>query len=83
MKDVINNSIEYGVFKKQYNGYYQFLMDSGEIIVFEEVYPPVLKKFDLKSSEYVGKSFLITYSEIMENNDEDFIIYRIEKLEFA
>ncbi len=80
---IINQNVEYGVFKKYYNGYYQFIMDNGETIVFEEVSRAVIKKFDLKSDKFKGKSFEITYSEYVEDDDEDFVSFKIEKLELA
>lgn len=79
----INRSIEYGVFVKYYDGYYKFLMDNGDTIIFEEIPRLAIKKFDLKSDTYKGKSFEITYSEHIDDDDDDFIIYKIEKLELA
>ncbi|WP_025740853.1 hypothetical protein [Aquimarina pacifica] len=80
---IINQNVEYGVFKKYYDGYYQFKMENNEIIVFEEVSPVVIRKFDLKSDRFKGKSFEITYSEYIEDDDEDFVFFKIEKLELA
>ncbi len=80
---IINQNVEYGVFKKYYDGYYQFVMDNGETIVFEEVSRAVIKKFDLKSDTFKGKSFEITYSEYIEEDDDDFVSFKIEKLELA
>ncbi|MGY3793415.1 hypothetical protein [Aquimarina sp. 433] len=79
----INQNVEYGVFKKYYDGYLQFEMENGETIVFEEVSNLALRKFDLKSDSFKGKSFEITYSEYVEDDDEDFVSFRIEKLELA
>ncbi|GAA0730274.1 hypothetical protein GCM10009430_41370 [Aquimarina litoralis] len=79
----INQNVEYGVFKKNYDGYLQFEMENGETIVFEEVSNLALRKFDLKSDSFKGKSFEITYSEYVEDDDEDFVSFRIEKLELA
>lgn len=80
---IINQNVEYGVFKKYFDGYYLFLMDNGETIVFEEVAPIVIKKFDLKSEVFKGAAFEITYSEYVQNDDEDFLSFKIEKLELA
>ncbi|MEB3345329.1 hypothetical protein U6A24_07665 [Aquimarina gracilis] len=80
---IINQNVEYGVFKKYFDGYYLFLMDNGETIVFEEVAPIVIKKFDLKSEVFKGATFEITYSEYVQNDDEDFVSFKIEKLELA
>ena len=80
---IINQNVEYGVFKKYYDGYFQFEMENGETIVFEEVSRFAIKKFDLKSDRSKGKSFEITYSEYVEDDDEDFVSFKIEKLELA
>ncbi len=76
-------NIEYGVFVKYYDGYYKFIMDNGEIIVFEAISQLADRKFNLKANIFIGKSFEITYSFQVEDDDEDFIVYKIDKLEFA
>jgi len=80
---IINQNVEYGIFKKYFDGYYLFAMDSGDVIVFEEVSQLAVRKFDLKSDEHVGKSFEITYSEYVEEEDEDYISFKIERLKLA
>lgn len=80
---VVNQNVEYGMFKKYYNGYYQFVMDNGDTLVFQKISMTAIRKFDLKTDKFRGKSFVITYSEYQENKDEDFIVYKIEKLELA
>ncbi|PKV48082.1 hypothetical protein [Aquimarina sp. MAR_2010_214] len=80
---IINQSVEYGVFKKYYNGYYQFIMDNGDILIFEGITKFAINKFDLKTDKFQGKSFEITYSEYRDDDDDDFITYKIEKLELA
>ena len=80
---MINQNVEYGVFKKHYDGYFQFEMENGDTIVFEEVSQKVIRKFDLRSDLFKGKSFEITYSEYIEDDDEDFMFFKIEKLELA
>ncbi len=80
---IVNQNVEYGMFKKYYNGYYQFIMDNGDILVFEGISLTAIRKFDLKTNKFKGKSFVITYSEYQEDKDEDFIFYKIEKLELA
>ncbi len=80
---IINRNVEYGVFKKYYDGYYQFEMENGETVVFEDISSLVARKFDLKSDRFKGKSFEITYSEYIEEDDEDFVSFKIEKLELA
>ncbi len=78
---IINQNVEYGVFKKYYDGYYQFKMENGVTIVFEEVSYIVIRKFDLKTDiSLIGKNFEITYSEYVEDDDEDFVSFKIEKL---
>ncbi|GAA4112344.1 hypothetical protein GCM10022393_10740 [Aquimarina addita] len=78
---IVNQNVEYGVFKKYYDGYFQFLMDTGDMLVFEELSPSASKGIDLKSNQFHNKSFEITYSEYSENEDENFVSYKIEKLE--
>ena len=69
------------VFKSYENGYYTFLFDNGEDMVFEEVHPRVLKQFDLRNDlSLVEKAFRISFVEVFDDSDEDFIIYRIESL---
>jgi hypothetical protein len=73
--------METAVFKSYENGYYTFLFDNGEDMVFEEVHPRVLKQFDLKNdSSLVGKEFRVSFVEVFDDADEDFLIYRIESL---
>ncbi|WP_299210276.1 hypothetical protein [uncultured Dokdonia sp.] len=82
-ESIINRNVEYGVFKKYYDGYFQFVMDNGDTIVFESISSLALKRFDLKSNKFIGRSFEISYSEYIEDDDEDFVLYKIEKLELA
>lgn len=73
--------MEAAVFKSYENGYYTFLFDNGEDMIFEEVHPRVLKQFDLKNDlSLVGKEFRISFVEVFDDGDEDFLIYRIESL---
>lgn len=70
------------VFKKYENGYYTFLFENGEDMVFEEVHPRVLKQFDLKNDKtLINKKFKISFVEIFDDEDDDFLIYRIESLQ--
>ncbi|WP_299260186.1 hypothetical protein [uncultured Aquimarina sp.] len=80
---IVNQNVEYGTYKKCYNGFYQFIMDNGDTIVFEEASSLAIKKYDLKNDRFKNKSFEITYSEYIEGNDEDFVSFKIEKLELA
>ena len=73
--------MEIATFKKYENGYFTFEFDNGEDMVFEEVHPKVLKQYDLKNDKsFRGKSFQLRFSEVFEDTDEDFVIYRIESL---
>lgn len=69
------------VFKSYKNGYYTFEFETGEDMVFEEIHPKALYKYNLKSdSSYIDKEFQLTYSEYIEDTDQDLMIYRIESL---
>ena len=69
------------VFLSYKDGYFKFLFESGEDMIFEEVHPRALKQFDLKSDKsLVGKSFRVSFVEVIEDSEEDFVIYRIESL---
>jgi hypothetical protein len=69
------------VFKSYENGYFTFWFENGEELVFEEVHPRVLNQFDLKNDKsYIDKSFRITFVEDFEDDDKDFVIYRVESL---
>lgn len=74
--------METAVFKKYENGYYTFLLNNGEEFVFEEVHPRVLKQFNLKhDNSLLNQKFKLTFSEVFDDDDEDFLIYRIESLQ--
>ncbi|PWK19050.1 hypothetical protein [Xanthomarina spongicola] len=63
------------------NGFFTFLFENGEELVFDEVLPRVLKQFDLINDEsLINKSFKITFIEVYDKNDEDSVIYRVESL---
>ncbi|MFL0353876.1 hypothetical protein [Xanthomarina sp. GH4-25] len=63
------------------DGFYTFMFENGEELIFDEIHPRVLKQFDLKNDEtFINKSFKITFIEVSQNNDEDFVIYRVESL---
>lgn len=69
------------VFISYKNGYFKFLFESGEDMVFDDVHPRVLKQFDLKNdTSFIGKSFKISFLEVIENSEQDAVIYRIESL---
>lgn len=63
------------------DGYYKFLLDDGEILIFEEINPFVLKRFDLKKDKTLeGKTFLITYSDVYDDVEDDYFYNKIENL---
>jgi len=69
------------VFKSYGNGYYTFIFETGEDMVFEEIHPKALYKYNLKNDpSFVDKEFQLTFSEVIGDTDEDFVIYRIESL---
>lgn len=69
------------VFKSYENGYYTFLFNNGEDMVFEEMHPRVLKQFDFKNdTSLVDKPFKVSFTEVFDNADDEFLIYRIESL---
>ena len=60
------------------NGFFTFLFENGEELVFDEVLPRVLKQFDLINDEsLINKSFKINFIEVYDKNDEDSVIYRV------
>ena len=67
-------------FYKYDNGYYTFILDNEDAIVFEEINKSVLDEFDLKSSLLKNKRFRVTFTETVQDDDEDMVIYRLEKL---
>ena len=72
--------MERALFKKYENGYYHFLIDDVEEMIFEEASAKVLSQFDLKTDNaLVGMRFQIGYSEYYED-DQDLVVYRIETL---
>ncbi|MDO7170844.1 hypothetical protein [Mariniflexile sp. AS56] len=69
------------VFKSYKDGYFTFWFENGEELVFEEVHPRVLKQYDLKNDKsFVDQSFKINFVEDFEDDDKDFVIYRVESL---
>ena len=73
--------METAVFKSYENGYYTFLFENGEDMVFEEVHPRVLKQYDWKNDKtLINKKFGVLFVEVFDDTDDDFLIYRIESL---
>ena len=67
------------VFTSYENGYFTFLFESGEEMIFDEVHPRTLKQFDLVNDEsLIGKPFKVVFIEV-ESSDDD-VIYRVESL---
>ena len=67
------------VFISYQNGFFTFLFESGEEIIFDEVHPRALKQYDLvNDSTLEGKSFKVVFVEVESSDDE--VIYRVESL---
>ena len=78
----MNSKYYKAVFKSYDNGYYTFIFDDGVDMVFEELHPKILLKYDLKNDTALkGNMFHLSFSEIIADDEEDLIIYRIEYLE--
>ena len=70
------------IFKSHKNGFFTFTLDNGVDMVFEEIHPQILMRLDLKNDEnLIGKVFHLAYSEDIADDEDDFIIFRIEYLE--
>ena len=68
-------------FKSYNNGYYTFNVE-GELITFEEINSKILQLYDLKNDPLFSNClFNIEYSEIIIEDEDDFVIFRIENLE--
>ncbi len=61
-------------------GAYSFELENGDIIVFEQINKSILNKYDLKSKEFKNKNFEIAYTEVFDDEDDDFIIFKLEKI---
>ncbi len=69
-------------FKEYKDGYYSFEFENGELLVFEEIHPKVLTKYNLKGDKtLIDELFYLSYSEIVDDDQDNLIIYRIEYLE--
>lgn len=63
-------------------GYYSFVLENGEEVMFEEIRKTVLEKYDLKSGKFQGAEFKIVYSVLTEDlDDEDFVVLRLDQLD--
>ena len=63
------------------NGYYTFVLDNEDAIVFEEINKAILERFNLKDSAYRHKKFKVTFIETVQDDDDDMVIYRLENLQ--
>lgn len=73
---------ETAIFKSYDNGFFTFTIHNGVDMVFEEVHPHVLMKLDLRNDKgLLNRTFHLGYSEDFTDDEDDFIIYRIEYLE--
>lgn len=64
-------------------GYFSFELQDGEVLVFEDVDQKVLDKYNLKSDEWNGLDFEITYCTIIEDlGNENFVSLRLDDLKF-
>ena len=71
-----------GIYVGFIDGSFSFELENGDIIDFDQINKNVLLEYDLKSSVFKGKKFNITYKEIFDDlDDEDFIIFKLDKLE--
>lgn len=76
--------METAIFKSYDNGYFTFKHDHGEEIVYEEIVPWILDEYDLRNDKnYIGKTFEITHSEVLADDDFDLVIYRIKHLKLV
>ncbi|WP_066221684.1 hypothetical protein [Formosa haliotis] len=71
------------VFKSYKNGYYTFIFQNGEDMIFDEIHPRALKQFDLKNDKsFVDQTFKVTFVEVPGDSD-DSVIYRIDNLKLV
>ncbi|WP_272151816.1 hypothetical protein [Tenacibaculum aiptasiae] len=70
-----------GTFIGFINGTYTFHLENNDIIDFDEINTKIFEEFDLKSTSLKNKVFEIIYSENFDDiDDEDIVVYRLEKL---
>jgi hypothetical protein len=73
--------MELTIFKSYKNGYFTFLFENGEDMVFDEAHPRVLKQYNLKDDKtLINRTFRISFVEVYDDSDDDSVIYRIESL---
>lgn len=84
MNQINTNKIEHeeGIYIKYHDDYFTFRLTDDELIVFEEVNASIFNEFELRSGDYIGAPFHITYQEVVRDADEDdYIVFRLLKLE--
>ncbi len=69
-----------GVFKEYSNGYFIFELENGDILDFEQINKNILSEFDLKNNQFKNQRFEVVYKEIIDEDDEDFMVFKIDKL---
>ena len=70
-----------GVFVGYINGYATFHLDNDDVIDFEQIDKKVLEKYNLKDGSFKDQKFEITYSEIIDDlDDEDFVVFKLNNL---
>lgn len=70
------------IFKSFQDGYYTFRFDDSLELIFEEIHPRILLKYDLKhDTSLLNKSFHLSFSEYITDDEEDWVIYKIDYLE--
>ena len=68
-------------FIKYENGFYSFVFESGEDMIFDQVHPKILHRYNLNEDEsLIDQLFQLTFAEIEDPHDEDMVIYRVESL---
>ena len=71
--------MECAVFVSYIAEYFEFVLDDGKALIFEDINPYVLKKFNLiEDDTLIGKQFLINFSERII--DEEDLVSKIESL---
>ena len=72
--------METAIYRSYFNGYYTFIHEEGEI-TYEEIEPTLLRVYDLKNDHsLIGKTFEIDYTEVITDDQLDFVIFRITHL---
>ena len=79
--DLRETKTDNAIFLAYNNGYYTFVLENEDEIVFEEINKTILEDYPLKDKSLQHKKFKITYTEFVEDeDDENLIINRLEKI---